>query len=114
MIARINRMQNLLSSYNDSNFRGADVAENTDGLFAYVYPNDDQTVHLGNRFASAPLEGTDSQAGALGHEMSHFSSVGGTDDHAYGTADSQALAQSDSAKALENADNFEYYLENAP
>jgi hypothetical protein len=113
MIARIERMQKLLKTYGDSNFRGAGD-ENENGLFAYVYPNDDQAVYLGNRWATAPLTGTDSQAGALGHEMSHFQSVGGTTDHIYGAANSQALAASDPAKAIENADNFEYYLENAP
>jgi lysine-specific metallo-endopeptidase family protein len=113
MLARIERMQKLLKSYGDSNFHGAGE-KNKEGLFAYVYANDDQKVHLGNQWATAPLTGTDSQAGALGHEMSHFKSVGGTTDHIYGSENSKALATTDPAKAIENADNFEYYLEDAP
>jgi peptidyl-Lys metalloendopeptidase len=113
MIGRIDRMQKLLDGYSDSNFKGAG-RDNTDTLFAQVYQTDDQTVYLGNLFATAPDSGTDSQAGALGHEMYHFNSVGGTDDHVYGPEDSKALAKSDPAKALQNADSFEYYLEDAP
>ena len=43
--------------------------------------------------------------------MSHFEDVGGTKDHVYGETDALQLATTDPAKALENADNFEYYLE---
>jgi len=113
VIRRIGKMQNLLKGYRDSNFRGAGT-QNADGLFAFVDPADDTVVSVGNAWATAPLTGTDSQAGALGHEMSHFRSVGGTDDHVYGANPSKDLANSSPDRALDNADNFEYYLEDAP
>ncbi len=48
----------------------------------------------------------------LVHEMSHFTGVAGTDDWAYGRTAAKALAISDPAKALDNADSHEYFAEN--
>lgn len=45
--------------------------------------------------------------------MSHFNDVDGTDDFAYGADDAKQLAKEDPTQALYNADNFEFYLENA-
>ncbi len=45
--------------------------------------------------------------------MSHFIDVGSTDDYACGAGDSKALAKINPSKALNNADNFEFYLEDA-
>jgi peptidyl-Lys metalloendopeptidase len=66
--------------------------------------------HAGN----SPLTGPDSQASTLAHELSHFDSVDGTNDHEYGIPKSKGLAKKDPAKAIDNADNFLYYVENAP
>jgi peptidyl-Lys metalloendopeptidase len=46
--------------------------------------------------------------------MSHFNVVAGTDDWAYGQTAARNLASSDPAKALDNADNHEYFAENTP
>jgi len=46
--------------------------------------------------------------------MSHFDDIGGTKDHVYGAENAKALATTDSNKALNNADSFEYYTEGAP
>jgi peptidyl-Lys metalloendopeptidase len=46
--------------------------------------------------------------------MSHFTVVAGTDDWAYGQTAAKALAISDPAKALDNADSHEYFAENNP
>ena len=48
------------------------------------------------------------RAGTLAHEMSHFL---GTQDHAYGPAKCKDLARRSPTHALQNADNFEFYLE---
>lgn len=83
--------------------------------YAYVYPNDaSHTVYLCNVFWSAPLTGTDSKAGTLIHETSHFTDVAGTDDYVYGQSGAKSLAISDPDKAVNNADNHEYFAENAP
>ena len=82
--------------------------------YAYVYPNDPYKIYVCRAFWSAPLTGTDSKAGTLIHEMSHFNVVAGTDDIVYGQAGAKNLASSDPNGALNNADNHEYFAENTP
>lgn len=43
--------------------------------------------------------------------MSHFASIGDTDDWKYGESDCLDLAKKNSNKAIYNADNFEYWIE---
>ena len=43
--------------------------------YADVYPNDPYKIYLCRVFWQAPLTGTDSKAGTLIHEMSHFNVV---------------------------------------
>lgn len=86
-----------------------------DDYYAYVYPNDPSlTIYLCNAFWQAPLTGTDSRAGTLIHEASHFDVHGGTDDHAYGQSAAQQLAINSPALAVMNADSHEYLAENTP
>ena len=82
--------------------------------YAYVYPTRPYEIFVCRAFWSAPLTGTDSKAGTLIHEMSHFNAVAGTDDHVYGQSGAKSLAISDPASALDNADNHEYFAENNP
>lgn len=82
--------------------------------YAYVYPNQPYEIYLCSVFWGAPLSGTDSKGGTLIHELSHFNVVAGTDDWAYGQTNAKALAVSDPAKALSNADSHEYFAENTP
>ena len=82
--------------------------------YAYVYPTQPYRIYLCNAFWSAPATGTDSKAGTLVHEMSHFNVVAGTDDHAYGQTACKRLAQRSPKKAINNADSHEYFAENTP
>lgn len=82
--------------------------------YAYVYPNQPYAIYLCSVFWTAPLSGTDSKGGTLIHELSHFNVVAGTDDWVYGQSGAQSLAISDPTKALNNADNHEYFAENTP
>ena len=84
------------------------------GAFAYVFGDRPYEVYLCNSFWTAPLTGTDSRAGTLIHEASHFNVVADTDDHAYGQTAARALAASDPAGALDNGDSHEYFAENTP
>jgi peptidyl-Lys metalloendopeptidase len=86
----------------------------TESYYAYVYPNSPYNIYLCNAFWSAPMTGTDSKAGALIHEITHFNVVIGTDDYVYGQSGAQALAISNPAQAIMNADNHEYFAENNP
>jgi peptidyl-Lys metalloendopeptidase len=86
------------------------------GVFAYVFPSDStHTVHLCSAFWAAPFTGTDSRAGTLVHEMSHFDSIGSTDDYAYGQTAAHALVTAGNyTQAIHNADSHEYFSENTP
>ncbi|KAG6873177.1 hypothetical protein C0995_001787 [Termitomyces sp. Mi166 len=66
------------------------------GTYAYVYPD------------------TFGHSGTLIHESSHFTVNGGTEDYVYGQSGAKSLAISNSAEAIFNADNHEYFAENNP
>ncbi len=82
--------------------------------FAYVYPNQPYTIYVCNGFWAAPATGTDSKAGTLVHELSHFNIVAATDDHEYGQTACMGLATSQPNLAVQNADSHEYFAENTP
>jgi peptidyl-Lys metalloendopeptidase len=82
--------------------------------YAYVYPTQPYTIYLCSVFWTAPLTGTDSKAGTLIHEMSHFDVVANTDDYVYGQAGAKNLAITNPDNAVKNADNHEYFAENTP
>ena len=82
--------------------------------YAYVYPSQPYRVYLCNAFWAAPSTGTDSRAGTIVHEVSHFTVVAGTNDYAYGQSAARALAISSPSRATRNADSHEYFAENTP
>jgi hypothetical protein len=83
-------------------------------VYAYVYPNQPYNIYLCGAFWAAPMTGTDSKAGTLIHEMSHFNVVAGTDDLAYGQTAARNLAINNPDGAVQNADSHEYFAENTP
>ncbi|CAE6430591.1 unnamed protein product [Rhizoctonia solani] len=86
-----------------------------DGIYAYVIiPGHFQEIYLCGAFWRAPLEGTDSKAGTIIHEASHFPEYAGTSDHAYGQGACRDLARNDPNRAAMNADSHEYFAENEP
>lgn len=97
--------------------KNADIKFNcgcTSNAYAYVYPSQPYQIWLCNAFWSAPATGTDSKAGTIVHELSHFNVLGGTDDWAYGQSAAHNLAVSNPSRAVDNADNHEYFAENMP
>ncbi|KAJ7926973.1 peptidyl-Lys metalloendopeptidase [Mycena leptocephala] len=72
------------------------------------------TIYLCPAFWRAPPIGTDSKAGTLVHESSHFNVVAGTMDYAYSQWNAQELARDDPKLAIANADSHEYFAENTP
>ena len=86
----------------------------TSSAYAYVYPTQPYRVYLCNAFWSAPTTGTDSRAGTIIHELSHFDVLGNTDDIVYGQTGAKNLAISNPASAIKNADSHEYFSENTP
>lgn len=84
------------------------------GTFAYVYPTQPYKIYLCGAYWAAANTGTDSRGGTIIHELSHFNIVAATDDHAYGQTAAKSLAKKNPARALDNADNHEYFAENTP
>jgi peptidyl-Lys metalloendopeptidase len=87
---------------------------NYNNYYAYVYSSQPYTIYLCGAFWSAGATGTDSKAGTLVHEMSHFNVTAGTNDNAYGQTACKKLAQKSPRKAVDNADSHEYFAENTP
>ncbi|CAE6405943.1 unnamed protein product [Rhizoctonia solani] len=81
-------------------------------VYAYVYPDRHGKIHLCPAFWDAPATGTDSKAGTLIHEQTHFTKNGGTRDYRYGQTSCRVLAKSYPDKAVQNADNHEFFAEN--
>lgn len=86
----------------------------TDDSYAYTYPSEFGYIYLCDAFWTAPTTGTDSKAGTIVHESTHFTSNGGTQDYAYGQTAAKSLAKSNPAHAIMNADSHEYFAENNP
>jgi hypothetical protein len=103
--------------------------EDYNSTFAFVNPGTrykgryELTVHIGPEFASADDV---TRAGTLVHEVSHFLSVGDTDDvsetfvgdprpknrrEMYGYTKTARLSMKNPQEALKNADNFEFFIE---
>ena len=104
----------LISTATDTATVNFDCTCNEANTYAYVYPNSPYNIYLCGAFWNAPATGTDSRAGTLIHEMSHFTILGGTDDYVYGQTGAKNLAISNPAQAIMNADNHEYFVENTP
>ncbi len=86
----------------------------TEPYYAYVYPSQPYNIYLCNAFWNAPTSGTDSKAGTIIHEVSHFTAVTDTDDVTYGQSACRDLARNEPSNAIRNADSHEYFAENTP
>jgi len=82
-------------------------------VYAYVYPNDPtHTIYLCSVFWGINIiGGWDTQSGTLAHELTHFSTIGATNDYAYGTTACRNLAINNPNNAVYNADSYEYFCE---
>ena len=92
----------------------AECPGNCGNVYAYVYPSQPYVIYFCGAFFRAPLTGTDSKAGTIIHEVSHFDVVAGTDDVVYGQSGARNLAQTNPDAAVRNADSHEYFAENTP
>lgn len=109
LLRTVSRIALLSGQYRQGNFAAANPPQ--DNVVAYVHPDDPSHVFLDRAFFTRNGRGLDSKAGTLVHEMSHFTAVAGTKDHAYGIDNTLRLARQDPVKALTNADNIEFYCE---
>jgi hypothetical protein len=106
---RIRILTLLNKEYSVGNFRRA--VPSRPGLFAFVHSDDPSKIFVDQAFVTASVLGENSRPGTITHEMSHFKLAGGTKDIAYGVRKCKKLARQSPAKALSNADNFEFFVE---
>ena len=76
--------------------------------YAYTYPNT-RKIYLCKLYKEATDTGVDSKMGILTHELSH--AIVSTDDKVYGFNQCKRLAKIAPHDAIDNADNFEYFVE---
>ncbi|WP_373635462.1 M35 family metallo-endopeptidase [Yoonia sp. SS1-5] len=92
-----------------------------DDAYAWVYPGEPYRLHICPAFfdlptmrdfqpaARASKNGT--REGTVIHELSHFNRVARTDDHCYSRPDCERMAAENAAKAVDNADSYQYFAE---
>ncbi|KAF8952607.1 hypothetical protein BDZ97DRAFT_1877565 [Flammula alnicola] len=115
--ARYDTIVSQYSAISANNFSSYtyDCSCTTSDTYAYVDPEDFGHVYLCGAFWTAPMTGTDSKAGTIVHESSHFiRNAGGTDDYTYGQSACKFLAITNPDSAVLNADSHEYFAENVP
>lgn len=78
------------------------------GTFALTTHGRDY-IGLCGAFFKAPLTGEDSRAGTLLHDLTHV--VAGTQDYTYGRKNAQKRAAGNPNEAVDNADNYEFFME---
>jgi peptidyl-Lys metalloendopeptidase len=93
----------------------------TVSVFANVWPHEAFRVNLCPAFFGMPgiagvVEGsfvfeTGTREGTIIHEVSHFDAVSATADHYYGRTDCAQMARRDPARAVRNADSYQYFAE---
>jgi hypothetical protein len=114
--SRLERAKGLIdkihTAYEDNNIvliKGGIKCEIDD--YAYVsVENEKYEIHLCDQFFLTEDETKfNSTMGTIIHELTHI--VGNTNDYEYGEDDCVILAQNDPEKAIENADNYEFYCE---
>jgi len=82
--------------------------------YAFVNRNRPFEINLCPVFWTTTETGTDSRAGTIVHELSHFFEIIGTDDFQYGQQLVAELALTDPDRSILNADSYEYFAENTP
>lgn len=85
------------------------VAPDTVATASYYPGTNSVGITLFPKFWKMPFSGQDSQIGTLVHEYSHGYS--NTDDFEYGAQNCLKLARNDPSKAIRNADNYQFYVE---
>ncbi|KAI8086143.1 uncharacterized protein BX664DRAFT_386594 [Halteromyces radiatus] len=79
-----------------------------------VLSDDPSKIYLCGKFWSAPVTGTDSQAGSIIYASASFTVYGGAQIIANGQESCKRLATSNPDQAIINADSHRYFAENDP
>lgn len=82
-----------------------------DDVLAWMDLDNPNYIWICEGYWDLPLTGEYSMAGVLVHEESHFSENGGTDDIEYGPDESRELAEDHPDRAVNNADNYMFFVD---
>lgn len=106
----VSRLNAILTRISTENFHIIcdDGHPSCDGFIARAQNYNDVRICAG--FWSLPFIGTGSMTGTFLHELSHFEGAG---DYAYGLQDAYDLATYDPWTAAANAENYQFYYEDA-
>ena len=93
------------------------------GTYAWVYPHEPYLMHLCPPFFTLPpltalqpgarRSDNGTREGTIVHELSHFTRVADTDDHCYSRSACAEMAGRDVRRAIDNADSYQYFTEDA-
>lgn len=101
---------NMVDAFDDEQmtFDCRCLRDNRDVLFGYIRRDRPWIVNL------CPLyfDREEEQVTTIIHELTHFNEIGPIDDHVYGTGPSQLLATNQPDLAVDNADNYGYFIAN--
>lgn len=110
----VERMERQIAFFKELNLRMFDKISyeiHYRSRFAQVYPTDEKyTVYLGYLFWDERYLKRYTKPTVLLHEVSHFSSLGGTKDFDYDGDDCERLAKTDPGNALYNADSYAFFI----
>lgn len=91
------------------------------GTYAYVFRDEEYVLNICPAFFRQPFmsflrPGTErsdngSKAGTIVHEISHFEVIASTEDHCYSRSECSDMAIRSPARAIENADSYQYFVE---
>jgi len=102
------KFSKIVTAFDGSWIAFCDGPECSSNTYAYVYPSDaKRNMYLCSLFYNNKdnIELVNTPT----HEMSHFSTVAGTQDYRYGEANCKSLAASNPDQAISNADNLGYF-----
>jgi uncharacterized Zn-binding protein involved in type VI secretion len=109
---RIKRELTFIKQLNETRFWNIMDKELKESEFALIRQwGDMYIIYVDDLFWQAGRYGKNSKAGILIHELSHCRHIGKTEDHAYEEFGCLSLALHLPGKALENADNYEFFIE---
>jgi peptidyl-Lys metalloendopeptidase len=106
-------ISNALSNYS-VDFDCTTCPSPNSSTIAYVWPDLPFGIYICGPYYALPDDGSNTKAGTIVHEMSHFNGIGNTVDLASGSTSCALLATRDPASAVQNADNYLFFADNFP
>ena len=108
IVKKFQKMTNVLGNPKETITYTFDAPFCKENIYAYTF-KDTRKIYLCQLYQQAALTGDHSKMGILTHELGH--AIVKTDDIVYGQAACRILADQNPAKAVKNAESFEFFVE---